>query len=125
MFTEYNFMKINESKSKILFMNNKKRDGSLKYYCNGSQLEQTESMKVIGFIFQSNMKIDEQIKRMISKTHPAVWGLRKLMSNRATVEQGKKFYVAMVRSLLEVNVPVWNGRLSVKDIDKIEQIQKK
>ena len=125
LFTEYNFMKINESKSKILFMNNKKKDGSLKYSCNGSQLEQTESMKVIGYIFQSNMKIDEQVKHMISKTHPAVWGLRKLMSNGATVDQGKKFYVAMVRSLLEVNVPVWNGRLSTKDIEQIEQIQKK
>ena len=31
----------------------------------------------------------------------------------------------MVRSLLEVNVPVWNGRLSTKDIEQIEQIQKK
>ena len=88
-FTEYNFMKINEAKSKILFMNNKKKDGTLNYNCNGSQLEQTESMKVIGFIFQSNMKIDEQVKYMISKTHPAVWGLRKLMSNGATIEQGK------------------------------------
>ena len=109
----------------VRFMNNKKKDGSLEYSCNGSQLEQTESMKVIGFIFQSNMKIDEQIKHMISKTHPAVWGLRKLMSNGATVDQGKKFYVAMVRSLLEVNVPVWNGRLSTKDIEQIEKIKKK
>ena len=43
----------------------------------------------------------------------------------ATAEQGKKFYVAMVRSLLEVNVPVWNGRLGIKDIEQIEKIQKK
>ena len=31
----------------------------------------------------------------------------------------------MVRSLLEVNVPVWNGRLGTKDIEQVEKIQKK
>ena len=124
-FTKFNFMKINESKSKILFFNNKKMDGTLDFECNGSRLEQTESMKVIGYMFQSNMRIDEQVKLMINKTHPAVWGLRKLMGNGATKEQGKIFYVSMVRSLMEVNVPVWNGRLSNKDIEQLEKIQKK
>ena len=71
------------------------------------------------------MKIDEQVKYMISKTHPPVWGLRKLMSNGASIDQGRKYYVAMVRSLLEVNVPLWNGRLCTREIEHIEKIQKK
>ena len=46
-FTKYNFMKINEAKSTILFFNNKKVDGTLTFDCNGSQPEQTESMNML------------------------------------------------------------------------------
>jgi hypothetical protein len=120
-----NSMKINEKKSKIMFFNNKKKDGVVKYKCNGKDLAQVEVTKLLGFHFQSNMKIDVQITEIKNKVNKRVWALRRLMANEAKPEDGKQFYISMVRSLLEVNVEVWNGRLGKKDVYDLERIQAK
>ena len=46
------------------------------YYCEGTQLEQVETYKVLGFQLQSNMKITEHIKTMLTKVACKVWALR-------------------------------------------------
>ena len=120
-----NFMKLNEKKSKILFFNNKKKDGVMKFQCNGKDLEQVEEIKLIGFHFQSNMGIDVHVNAMKNKVNKRIWALRRLMANEVRVEDGKKFYISMVRSILEVNVEVWNGRLNKRNVHDLERLQAK
>ena len=84
-------MKLNEKKSKILFFNNKKKDGVMKFQCNGKDLAQVEEIKLIGFHFQSNMGIDVHVNAMKNKVNKRIWALRRLMANEVRVEDGKKF----------------------------------
>jgi len=124
-FVNQNYMKVNEDKSKILFFNNKKRDGTLYYKFKGKSLEQVETMKVLGFQLQSNLKINEHIKMILLKVSKKIWGLRLLMNNGGTVQDGKKFYQSCILSQLEGMVPVWHGMLSAQQRDSLEKVQRR
>ena len=122
-FTHLNYMQLNEKKSKVLFCNNRQKDSYLRYKLNGKEIEQVDVIKLIGFHFQSNLKIDAQLNYMKSKVNSRIWGLRMVMENGGDCFNGKMYYVSMVRSLLEVNVELWNGRLTAKNILELENIQ--
>ena len=124
-FVRLNGMKINEGKTKILFFNNKKTDGVLHYNCNGQYLIQVEEMKVLGFWLQSDMRVNLQVEYMVTKSNGRIWGLRKLMANGGSIEDGKQYYITWVQYLFEFAVPVWNGRLTVQETETFEKIQKK
>ena len=46
-----------------------------------------------------------------------------VMENGGDCVSGKMYYISMVRSLLEVNVEIWNGRLTAKNVGELEKIQ--
>ena len=122
-FTHLNYMQLNEKKSKVLFCNNRQKDSYLRYKLNGKEIEQVDVIKLIGFHFQSNLKIDAQLNYMNSKVNSRIWGLWMVMENGSDFFNGKMYYISMVRSLLEVNVELWNGRLTAKNILELENIQ--
>ena len=122
-FTHLNYMQLNEKKSKILFCNNRRKDSYLRYKLNGKDIEQVDVIKLIGFQFQSNLKIDVQLNYMRSKVNSRIWGLRTVMDNGGDMVSGKMYYISMVRSLLEINVEIWNGRLTAKNVLDLEKIQ--
>ena len=122
-FTHLNYMKLNEKKSKILFCNNRRKDSYLRYKLNGKDIEQVDVIKLIGFQFQSNLKIDAQLNYLKTKVNSRIWGLRMVMENGSDHVSGKMYYISMVRSLLEVNVEIWNGRLTAKNVLDLEKIQ--
>ena len=122
-FTHLNYMKLNEKKSKILFCNNRRKDSYLQYKLNGKDIEQVDVIKLIGFQFQSNLKIDAQLNYLKTKVNSRIWGLRMVMENGGDHVSGKMYYISMVRSLLEVNVEIWNGRLTAKNVLDLEKIQ--
>jgi hypothetical protein len=130
-FAHINFMKINEGKTKIMLFNNKKKDGVLHYHSKDKPppecdpLEHVDVMKILGFQFQADMKVSEQVKQMLTKGIPKIWGLRQLMSNGGTREDGKQYYISWILSLYEFSVPVWHGRLSKHESASIERVQKK
>jgi hypothetical protein len=124
-FVKLNFMKVNETKTKIMLFNNKKTDGLVTYQSNGKTLEMTDNMKILGFQFQSDMKVSGQVQNMLIKSNKKMCGLRNLIYNGGTRENGNQFYVTWILSLFEYAVPVWHGRLTQHDTDEIEKVQKK
>jgi hypothetical protein len=95
-----------------MLFNNKKTDGMVTYQSNGKTLEMTDNMKILGFQFQSDMKVSGQVQNMLIKSNKKIWGLRNLIYNGGTRENGKQFYVTWILSLFEYAVPVWHGRLT-------------
>ena len=59
---------------------------------SGTELEQVETYKVLGFQLQSNLKITEHIKTMLTKVACKVWALRTVMENNGGIAVGKQFY---------------------------------
>ena len=123
-FVRLSKMKLNTDKTKVMFVNNTRRDGIARYMCEGMQLEQVESFKVLGFQLQANMRVTEHVKTMLTKVASKVWAMRVVMQNGGGVSVGKQFYITWIVSLLESNVPVWHGRLTKNQSDAIENVQK-
>jgi hypothetical protein len=71
------------------------------------------------------MKVSGQVQNMLIKSNKKIWGLRNLIYNGGTRENGKQFYVTWILSLFEYAVPVWHGRLTQHDTEEIEKVQKK
>ena len=124
-FVKLSKMKLNTEKTKVMFFNHTMRDGIARYECEGTQLEQVECFKVLGFQLQANMRVTEHVKTMLTKVVSKVWALRTVMQNGGGVLIGKQFYITWIVSLLEYNVPVWHGRLTKNQSDAIENVQKK
>ena len=59
-----------------------------------------------------------------SKAMKRIWTLRKLQKMGLSHQFILDVYVKEIRSILEYNVPLWNGSLTQKDSQKIEKIQK-
>ena len=123
-FVKLSKMKLNTEKTKVMFFNHTMRDGIARYECEGTQLEQVECFKVLGFQLQANMRVTEHVKTMLTKVVSKVWALRMVMQNGGGVLIGKQFYITWIVSLLEYNVPVWHGRLTKNQRDAIESVQK-
>ena len=62
---------------------------------------------------------------ILLKVSKKLWGLRLLMNNGGTVQDGKKFYQSWILSQLEGMVPVWHGRLSAQQRDSLEKVQRR
>ena len=124
-FVHQNYMKVNEGKSKLMHFNNKRKDGSLDYQLNGKPIEQVETMKILGFQFQSNLGISKHINMILTKATKKLWALRQLMNGGGTINDGKKFYLTWILPLLEGQAPVWHGRLTSNQRESLEKIQKR
>lgn len=92
-FVKLSKMKLNTEKTKVMFFNHTMRDGIARYECEGTQLEQVECFKVLGFQLQANMRVTEHVKTMLTKVVSKVWALRTVMQNGGGVLIGKQFYI--------------------------------
>ena len=124
-FVRLSKMKLNTDKTKTMFFNHRQKDGIAKYYCEGTELEQVETYKVLGFQLQSNLRITEHIKTMLTKVACKVWALRTVMENNGGTAVGKQFYITWISCHLENMAPVWHSRLTQKQSDSIEKVQQK
>ena len=125
-FVRLSKMKLNTDKTKVMFFNNKTgKDGIASYQCEGTLLEQVETFKVLGFQLQANMRVTEHVQKMLTKATSKVWALKVVMDNGGGIAIGKQFYITWVASLLEGLVPVWHGRLTKRESESIENVQRK
>ena len=124
-FVRLSKMKLNTDKTKTMFFNHRMKDGIAKYFCEGTQLEQVETYKVLGFHMQANMRVTEHIKKMLTKVACKVWALRTVMENNGGIAVGKQFYITWIACHLENMAPVWHSRLTQKESESIEKVQQK
>ena len=125
-FTNENNMKINQDKSKLIIFNmsHKYRFPPEQCFSDGNKLELLENVKVLGVTISSDLRWKTNTEVMTSKARSRIWTLRRLdnlgFDNKFIID----VYIKEIRSILEYNVPVWNGSLTRKDSEKIEMVQK-
>ena len=125
-YVDMNKMKINFDKSKLLLFNR-----SIQYrfplecsFSDGSSLEVVENLKILGVIVSNSLTWDQNTEYITKKAMSKLWTLRRLMKLGFDDEFIVEVYTKEIRPILEFGVPVWNGALSNKNSDKIENIQK-
>ena len=91
----------------------------------GSALETVEAHKVLGVTIQSNLKWDSHVNEIVGKASKRLHILRVLKRCGAPTHDLLRFYLALIRSVLEYCCPVLHSSLSVQLSERIERVQKR
>ena len=87
-------------------------------------LEVVEQFKLLGVIFQSNLRWQANTDFLCQKAYSRLWMLRRLKSFGADQESILDVYHKQVRCVLELNVAVWEPGLNQAQIKQLERVQK-
>ena len=119
-------MKINQSKCKvILFNTSRKYDFMPQISFDGlNNLEVVEELKLLGIVFQSNMRWHANTANLCKNGYARLWMLRNLKKHGAGRADLLDVYMKQVRCALELAVPVWNAGISKAESDQLERVQK-
>ena len=119
-------MKINQSKSKvILFNTSRKFDFMPEISFDGkNNLEVVEEIKLLGIIFQSNMRWKSNTANLCRNGYARLWMLRNLKKYGAGRADLLDVYAKQVRCAVELAVPVWNAGITIAESNQLERVQK-
>ena len=122
-----NQMKINESKSKVMIFNSRRKyDGRPRLTIQGGEdyLEVVEQFKLLGVMVRTDMKWFDNSDYICQKGYARLWMLRRLSNLGATESEMLDVYQKQVRSVLELAVPVWQAGLTQQEVKQIERVQR-
>ena len=119
-------MKINQQKSKVMLFNTSRSyDFKPKISIDGiHDLEVVEEMKLLGVVFQSNMKWYANSANVCKNGYSRLWMLRNLKRYGAGVKDLLDVYIKQCRCVLEMTAPVWSAGITVSESKQIERVQK-
>ena len=109
-----NKMKINENKTKVMIFNQATSVDVLpRVKINPDKtLEVVEEMKLLGIMIRSDMKWTSNTKNLIIKCYRRMWMLRNFKVNGANTDQLLATYFLQIRSIAEMECPLWNGGIT-------------
>ena len=118
-------MKINQKKAKLIVFNPCRSLDFMPNMClDGQELEVVEEIKLLGLIVRSDMKWISNTENMAKKANKRLWLLRRLKNLGANNSQLVDVYSKLIRCILELAVPAWQGSITQSEKQDIERIQK-
>ena len=119
-------MKINQEKSKVMLFNTSRTyDFQPKISIDGlNDLEVVEEMKLLGIIFQSNMKWYANTTNLCKNGYTRLWMIRNLKKHGACKDDLLDVYMKQCRCVLELAAPVWSAGITESESRQIERVQK-
>ena len=119
-------MKINQQKSKVMLFNTSRTyDFMPKITIDGmNYLEVVEELKLLGIVFQTDMRWQANTANMCKNGYSRLWILRNLKKHGAGVRDLIDVYVKQCRCVLEMAAPVWSAGITVAESRQIERVQK-
>ena len=126
VFTTENLLRINSKKSQVISFNlsHKYRFPAEIHVSQGEMLKVVTTAKILGVIISNDLKWSSNTEHITSKAKQKLWTLRKLSKMGFDDNFIIDVYCKEVRSILEYCAPVWSGGLTMRDSNKIENIQK-
>ena len=90
----------------------------------GQTVEVVDSFKFLGSKISNDLKWHENSAQLISKARQRLFFLRTLNSFKVNQMILTKFYRAIIESVLTSSIIVWFGRVSQKDLQKMNSVIK-
>ena len=87
-------------------------------------LEVVEELKLLGIVFQTDMRWQANTANMCKNGYSRLWILRNLKKHGAGVIDLIDVYVKQCRCVLEMAAPVWSAGITVAESRQIERVQK-
>ena len=119
-------MRINQEKNKVVLFNTARTNDFMPNLSilENHNLEVVEQFKLLGVIFQSNLRWQANTDFLCQKAYSRLWMLRRLKNFGADQESILDVYHKQVRCVLELNVAVWEPGLNQAQIKQLERVQK-
>ena len=105
-------MKINIDKTKAMLFNQCRTvDFMPNLSLENQEIEVVEQMKLLGVIITSDLKWSANTEFIVKKAFKKLWVLRRLKEAGANRDELIDMYIKIVRSIVELAVPVWHSSL--------------
>jgi hypothetical protein len=88
-----------------------------------ANLEVVEEFKLLGLIFQSNLKWQANSDAMCKKAYARLWMLRRLKKLGASSSEMLDVFYKQIRCVLEMAVAVWESGLTKAQSKQLERVQ--
>ena len=88
-----------------------------------ANLEVVEEFKLLGLIFQSNLKWQANSDAMCKKAYARLWMLRRLKELGASSTEMLDVFHKQIRCVLEMAVAVWEPALTKAQSKQLERVQ--
>ncbi|KAI8497842.1 hypothetical protein Bbelb_244940 [Branchiostoma belcheri] len=124
--SDRNHMLLNPKKCKVLqicFMKSPPPDPVLTL--GGQTLSVVKQARLLGIQIQSDLGWDSQVDSMVSKGSKRLFFLGRLRRAGLPPDDLCAIYCGYVRPLLEYAVPVWNAALNIRQVNRLERVQKR
>jgi hypothetical protein len=120
-----NDMKLNTDKTKVaIFNTGRNYDFTPRLSADGiSNLEVVEEFKLLGIIFQSNLRWQANTDMMCKKAYARLWMLRRLKGLGASCSEMLDVFHKQIRCVLEMAVAVWEPALTQAQSRQLERVQ--
>ena len=119
-----NKMKINEKKTKEMFISFKRPPVPPNpIVINGQNIGRVNVFKLLGVWVQDNLSWDHHVSHMLSRSATRLYYLRQLKRAGLGPDELLGYYKAVVRSVVEYASQVWNSGLTQGHIDDLERVQ--
>ena len=124
-YADKNSMKINYRKTKVITFNPCiQTDFMPEVIIDDQELEVVDEIRLLGLIIRSDLKWISNTSNMVAKANKRLWILRRLSNLGASQIDLVDIYTKLIRSVLELAVPAWQGGLSQAEKQDIERVQK-
>ena len=121
-----NHMKLNPLKCitmTVTFMKNPAPFDTL--YIGESPLPNVQTVKILGVHIQSNLKWDDHVNEILKKCNKKLYMFRMVKKYKLPIADLVTIYTGYIRPVLEYCVPVFNGGLTLKQVQSLERVQKR
>ena len=119
-------MRINQKITKVVLFNTARANDFMPNLSilENHNLEVVEQFKLLGVIFQSNLRWQANTDFLCQKAYSRLWMLRRLKNFGADQESILDVYHKQIRCVLELHVAVWELGLNQAQIKQFERVQK-
>ena len=88
------------------------------------ELEVVDEIRLLGIIVRSDLKWSSNTENLIERAYKKLWIIRRLKNLGATQVDLVEIYTKLIRSVLELAVPAWQGAITQQERINIERVQK-
>ncbi|KAI8493073.1 hypothetical protein Bbelb_290770 [Branchiostoma belcheri] len=126
LWSQAGHMKLHPKKCKVLHIQFRKipvTPSSLTV--NNIEVHQVKVLRVLGVIFQADLKWNSHVDSVCTKAYQRLYFLRKLKHFHLTTDDLLTVYTSYIRPILEYAAPVCHSGLPNKLNDRIEEVQRR
>ena len=118
-----NKLRLNRSKTKVMTFSRKMQNVCFPYRIDGELLSRVTEIRDLGVVFESNLRFDVHVGKMISASLRALGVVCRVSREFTNPCTFITLYCSLSRSQLEYSSVVWNGICKTNSL-RIERIQK-